>query len=82
MTKQNQISTDELRFKFKRVLEAMEQRRALILTYRNRPIARIEPLDEDEHRCSEEDPFFQLSALAEPMGAADPDELDAEIYGR
>jgi prevent-host-death family protein len=43
-TQESEISTNELRLKFNRVLKAVKQGRSLTLTYRNKPLARIVPL--------------------------------------
>ena len=61
------ISTHEMRFQFDRVLRAVKAGRALTLTYRNRPLARIVPL-KTEPEIAENDPIFHLHELAEPIG--------------
>lgn len=42
---ESEISTNELRLKFDRVLKAVKQGRSLTLTYRNKPLARIVPVN-------------------------------------
>ena len=54
--RESEISTNELRLNFDRVLKAVKQGRSLALTYRNKPLARIVPL-KDEQLLSE-DPVF------------------------
>ena len=54
--RESEISTNELRLNFDRVLKAVKQGRSLALTYRNKPLARIVPL-KDEQVLSE-DPVF------------------------
>jgi antitoxin (DNA-binding transcriptional repressor) of toxin-antitoxin stability system len=75
------ISTHEMRFQFDRVLQAVKAGRALTLTYRNRPLARIVPL-QIEQEISENDPIFRLHELAEPIGPLTNTEIDAAIYGK
>jgi prevent-host-death family protein len=76
-----EISTDELRLKFDRVLKAVKQGRTLTLTYRNKPLARIVPLKEDR-ALSEDDPIYRMYEFAEPIGAPlMSDEMDKLIYG-
>jgi prevent-host-death family protein len=80
-TKESEISTNELRLKFDRVLKAMKQGRTLTLTYRNKPLARIVPLKE-ERSLSEDDPIYRMYELAQPVGAPlTNDEMDKLIYG-
>jgi antitoxin (DNA-binding transcriptional repressor) of toxin-antitoxin stability system len=81
MAKPNLISTDELRVNFKKVLDAIRNRRPLLLTYRNRPIARIEPIVAEDAAFDADDPFFKLSGMAEPMGALSAEEIDRLLYG-
>jgi antitoxin (DNA-binding transcriptional repressor) of toxin-antitoxin stability system len=74
------ISTDEMRFQFIRVLQAVKAGRSLTLTYRNKPLARIVPLNaKAEHPVN--DPVFRLHELAEPIGPLSNTEIDAAIYG-
>jgi antitoxin (DNA-binding transcriptional repressor) of toxin-antitoxin stability system len=75
------ISTHEMRFQFDRVLRAAKAGRALTLTYRNRPLARIVPL-RSESGISADDPIFRLHELAEPIGPLTNAQIDAAIYGK
>ena len=75
------ISTHQMRFQFGRVLRAMKAGRALTLTYRNRPLARIVPLP-TEPEVPEDDPIFRLHELAEPIGPLTNAQIDAAIYGK
>jgi prevent-host-death family protein len=80
-TKESEISTNELRLKFDRVLKAVKQGRTLTLTYRNKPLARIVPLKE-ERALSEDDPIYRMYEFAEPIGAPlTNNEMDKLIYG-
>lgn len=75
------ISTNDLRFSFERVLQAVRSGRSLTLTYRNKPLARIVPLPRNEP-VSSEDPLFRLHELAEPMGRLTHRDIDEAVYGR
>ena len=75
------ISTHQMRFQFDRVLRAVKAGRALTLTYRNRPLARIVPL-QTESEISEDDPIFRLHELAERIGPLTNAQIDAAIYGK
>jgi len=81
-TRESEISTNELRLNFDRVLKAVKQGRSLTLTYRNKPLARIVPLKE-ERLLSGDDPIYRMYELAEPIGAPlANEEMDKLIYGR
>ena len=81
-TKESEISTNELRLNFDRVLKAVKQGRSLTLTYRNKPLARIVPLKE-ERPLSEDDPIYRMYEFAESIAAPlTNDEMDNLIYGR
>jgi antitoxin (DNA-binding transcriptional repressor) of toxin-antitoxin stability system len=75
------ISTHQMRFEFDRVLRAVKAGRALTLTYRNRPLARIVPL-QTEPEIPADDPIFRLHELAEPIGPLTNAQIDAAIYGK
>jgi len=74
------ISTNDLRFNFSRVLKSVKRGRSLTLTYRNKPLARIVPI-EDEPALSKDDPIYHLYELAEPMEPLTNEEIDKVIYG-
>jgi prevent-host-death family protein len=81
-TRDSEISTNDLRLDFDRVLKAMKQGRSLTLTYRNKPLARIVPLKE-QRLLSEDDPIYCMYERAEPIGAPlTNEEMDRLIYGR
>ena len=74
------ISTHEMRFQFRRVLQAVKAGRSLTLTYRNKPLARIVPV-QNGSRVSADDSIFRLHEIAEPIGPLTNAEMDAAIYG-
>lgn len=74
------ISTHQMRFEFSRVLRAMKGGRALTLTYRNRPLARIVPVP-TKQEIPENDSIFRLHELAESIGPLTNAQIDAAIYG-
>ena len=78
--KVGQISTNDLRFHFDRVLHAVRRGSVLTLTYRNKPLAKIVPIKEEETPISEGDPFYQFHLLAEPMGKLTNGEIDKVLY--
>ena len=79
---ESEVSTNELRLNFDRVLKTLKQGRSLTLTYRNKPLARIVPLKE-ERLLSGDDPIYRMYELAEPIGAPlTNEEMDELIYGR
>jgi len=77
----NTISTHQMRFQFERVLKAVKAGRSLTLTYRNKPLARIVPLQELTS-IPEDDPIFRLDELAEPIGPLTNAEIDNLVYGQ
>jgi prevent-host-death family protein len=80
--RESEISTNELRLNFDRVLKAVKQGRSLTLTYRNKPLARIVPLKE-ERMLSVDDPIYRMYELAESIGVPlTNEEMDKLIYGR
>lgn len=76
----DRISTHQMRFEFERVLRAVKAGRSLTLTYRNKPLARIVPLNE-ELPIAKDDPIFRLDELSEPIGPVTNTEIDRLIYG-
>ena len=73
------ISTNELRFNFKKVIENLNRGIEMTLTYRNRPLARILPLERLDE-IPEEDPFYELHEKAEAMGSITNEEIDSIVY--
>jgi antitoxin (DNA-binding transcriptional repressor) of toxin-antitoxin stability system len=62
-------------------LKAVKQGRSLTLTYRNKPLARIVPINQ-EYLLREDDPIYRMYEHAEPIGAPlSNEEMDRLIYG-
>jgi prevent-host-death family protein len=76
----NSISTNDLRFQFDRVLTAMRRGVPLTLTYRNRPLARILPVRDDEGIVDGDDPAYHFHECSEPMGSLTNRQIDDSLY--
>ncbi len=74
------ISMAEFRRNAEGVLRRVEQGQRLILTYRSRPVARLEPYAPPT--VPVDDPIYRLSELAVAEGESlSNDEMDAIVYG-
>ena len=75
------VSMVELRRDAEGVLQRVSRGERLVLTYRGRPVARLEPFTKPA--TSPNDPIYRLAELAvdkgEPLSNA---EMDAIVYGR
>jgi antitoxin (DNA-binding transcriptional repressor) of toxin-antitoxin stability system len=79
--KGTEISTNELRLEFDRVLKTLKQGRSLTLTYRNKPLARIVPI-EQERVLREDDSIYHMYELAEAIGSPLTNrDIDRLVYG-
>lgn len=80
MGKPATITMLELREKAEEVVKAVQKGRRMILTYRGRPVMRLEPILADA--ADPDDAFYRLSELAERGGRSlRNEEIDAIIYG-
>jgi prevent-host-death family protein len=74
------ITMLELREKAEEVVKAVQNGRRLILTYRGRPVMRLEPILADA--ADPEDAFYRLPELAARGGQSlRNEEIDAIVYG-
>jgi len=74
------VSMLELRRNALGIIKEVQQGRRLVLTYRGKPMARIEPL---ESSPGGEDPFYDLADLADIEGQSLTNrEMDQVIYGK
>jgi prevent-host-death family protein len=71
-------SIQEFRFHFKPLLERLRKGEELTLTYRNRPLARVVPLDPSPG-VTEDDPALKFHEDAEPMGVLTNEGIDHAI---
>lgn len=63
-----------------RVLRRLEGGERLLLTYRGRPVARLEPVAGEAIRS--DDPFYSLPVIDDPEARSLTNaEMDREIYG-
>jgi prevent-host-death family protein len=77
------ISVSQFRRDAKRVLGSIKRGQSIVLTYRGRPIARLEPVEPD--RIALDDPFYRIAESAidggnskRPVSNA---EMDRQVYG-
>ena len=74
------ISMLELRQQAADVVRRIDRGERLVLTYRGRRVARLEPIRAEV--VAEDDPFYALPRLATEQGASlDNDEIDDILYG-
>jgi prevent-host-death family protein len=74
------VSLLEFRKKAQTVLAYVQKGQGVLLTYRGKPVARLEPLA--NRSVGQEDPFYSLDRLADPRGVSlTNDEIDRVIYG-
>ena len=74
------ISVQEMRFEFGKVRRALERGEELLLTFRNRPLARLSPVGPRQTPL-ERDPALDFGERAECLPALTNDGIDAAIYG-
>ncbi len=73
------ISFLEFRKNSKKVLEWARRGERMIMTFRGKPVCRIEPIKE---KPGPEDPFYQITHLAEDkVGLLNNKEIDKIVYG-
>lgn len=77
----NTVSMLDLRRDAERVLHRVQAGERLLLTYRGKPVARLEPVS--ERAADADDPFYDLDRLADAGGASLSNrEIDAILYDR
>ena len=74
------VSIQEMRFEFAGVREALEAGEELILTFRNRPLARLLPFASAK-APSGIDSALQFGAESENLNPLNNNQLDSLIYG-
>ena len=74
------VSMLEFRSEAEAILKQVGRGQAFVLTYRGKPIARLEPIAEPEIR--DDDAIYRLASLASPEAKAlTNQEMDRLIYG-
>jgi len=73
------VSVLEFRKDTKKILRWASQGQRMIMTYRGKPVCRIEPMDDETP--SENDPFYMLDRMAEATGRSlNNEEIDGILY--
>ena len=72
------VSMLELRQNALSVVEIVERGQPVLLTYRGRPVATLQPIDNAPHK---EDPFYSLGEMATAGVSVTNQEIDEQIYG-
>ncbi len=70
-----------MRFDFARVKSILDGGSEVTLTYRNRPLARIVPIEGAGRRAAEEDPALTFGQNPESIAPMNNEEIDRAIYG-
>jgi len=64
-----------------RIIAEVQKGQAMVLTYRGKPVLRLQPLREPE--IAADDPFYALDSYADAEGVSLTNrEMDETIYGR
>lgn len=74
------VSMVQLRQNSEAVLRRLRRGERIVLTYRGRPVARLEPVRDE--RPDSDDPAYRLYELADPGGdSLTNQEIDEIVYG-
>lgn len=73
------VGIQDIRFDFARVKSALERGEELMLTYRNKPLARMLPVAEKAEIT--DDPALEFGLVPERLEPMTNQELDRAIYG-
>ena len=73
------VSIQKMRFEFGEVREALEKGEELVLTFRNRPLARLLPFA--LKKSIKNDPALHFGDAATPLDPMTNTDLDQAIYG-
>ena len=74
------VSIQEVRFEFPKIRRALERGDELLLTFRNRPLARITPVTPKRSPLAQ-DPALNFAEGAEDLPVLGNAEIDAALYG-
>lgn len=76
-----QISMLDLRRDAEGIIRKIERGARFMLTYRGKPVARLEPVESGAAEAS--DPFYRLGNLADPSaGPLTNQQIDDILYGK
>ena len=77
------LSLLEFRRNAKRALDAVRRGERLVLTYRGRPVARLEPVRPETDAVSNDEPFLRIEEFAVdgPGGRLANRDIDRLVYG-
>ena len=74
------VSMLEFRNRAERIIAQVRKGQEMVLTYRGKPVLRLQPLREDE--IAEDDPFYALDQQADAKGKSLTNrQMDKTIYG-
>lgn len=76
----NSVSIQEVRFEFGKVKQALERGEELLLTFRNKPLAKISPVTLKRPPLGE-DPALHFGQGADELPVLSNTDIDATIYG-
>lgn len=74
------VSIQEMRFEFGKVKRALERGEELLLTFRNRPLARLSPVA-PKRPVLKRDPALDFGGEAANLPVISNEDIDAAIYG-
>ncbi|MBI4537909.1 MAG: type II toxin-antitoxin system Phd/YefM family antitoxin [Gemmatimonadetes bacterium] len=76
------LSMLEFRRNARRALEAIQRGERLVLTYRGKPVARLEPVRPAAAEIPEDDPLLRVDdfAVEGPGGRLENEEIDRLVY--
>ena len=74
------VSIQEMRFEFGKVKRALDRGEELLLTFRNRPLARLSPVA-PRRPASKRDPALDFGKEAADLPIISNEEIDAAAYG-
>lgn len=76
----NSVSIQEMRFEFRKVKQALERGEELLLTFRNKPLAKISPVTSKRPPLGE-DPALNFGAGADEVPVLTNQDIDTAVYG-
>lgn len=75
------VSMLDFRSRAEQVIAQVQKGQEMVLTYRGKPVLRLQPLREDE--IAEDDPFYALDRHADAKGKSLTNrQMDRMIYGQ